>query len=81
MSTTPSTPASVMCEVMKVTRSGWLTRMQLANAIQLGHAATARWVAEMTAHGLLREREAARDGKKGYQPKVYSLSTEWGGQA
>ena len=81
MSTRPSTPASVMCEVMKVTRSTWVTRLQLAAAIQLGHVATARWVTEMTAHGLLRERDGARGGKNGPPPKLYSLSTEWGGQA
>lgn len=75
--------ASLLIELMKLTRDCWMTKPQITTALAVNHNTVRRWVREMTDNGLLREAQGQRNPRHniGRTPKIYSLIPAWGGQA
>jgi predicted transcriptional regulator len=72
--------AVIACCLFKLLRLHWLTRREISEQMPLSINSAHRWVAEMTAQGMLIEREGPKQAA-GYPPKQYTLAPEWGGQA
>lgn len=79
---TPTGPV-ILCDLVKLLRSQWLSRPQIAKELGVHENTCRTWVAELTANGMLREMQAERRDQPGAgrTPMIYSLSPEWGGQA
>ena len=75
-----STPAFVV-EILKLARSGPVTRPEIRREMGIAEDTAYEWVAELVAGGLLVERPNDRTrGGRGKVAQAYSLSPEWGGK-
>ena len=72
--------ATVAIELLKRTRTEWVTRPALAKALGVKIDTANRWVAEFVANGLLVERMGTKpEAAPGSAPMEYRLAPEWGG--
>ena len=79
---TASHQVATLVDIIKLTRSAWLTRPQIAKHLGSKPDTVGKWTAEMVAQGLLLERMGERpEGSRGQHPMVYTLAPQWGGQA
>ena len=74
--------ATVAIEVLKRTRTEWVTRKSLAKELGVKVETVTHWVAEFVDNGVLVERMgSATEGAPGPLPMEYGLAAAWGGHA
>lgn len=72
--------ATVAIELLKRTRTEWVTRPALAKELGANVGTVNRWVAEFVANGLLVERMGTKpETAPGSAPMEYRLAPDWGG--
>lgn len=68
-------------ELLKLLRSGWHTREQIARALGWAELTVDEWMKELRAHDMVRMSLGNRvPGRRGRTPYAWTLSKEWGGQ-
>ena len=72
--------AVIACDLFKLLRLRWMTRGEISEQLPLSINSAYRWVGEMTAQGMLIEREGPKPAA-GFAAKQYTLAPEWGGKA
>lgn len=78
---TPHTYAELMADLFKLLRTQWLTRSQIAAALQVTEQTASRWVGELSANGMLLDRPDSKYTGPGNAPRLFTLAPQWGGQA
>ncbi len=70
------------CLILKLASRAWLTRKQLAEAMETHRNNVPKIVADLVEEGLLLERQRAKDpAAPGFAPMEYTVPAAWGGQA
>ena len=74
--------AARLVEILKLTRSEWLTRRQIAAALGTKPDTVTKWCEELAANGILANRPGQKaEGAPGRPAKQYGLAQAWGGLA
>lgn len=76
----PMRGACTCANILKATRSAWLTCDEIGDEVGTSYRATRTWAEELTAQGVLKQREREKSiHQPGTAPREFKLSSQWGG--